>query len=126
MNIMNLLWKLKKNMKLPKKDLNRYHFSLQECIRQRKEWISYLFIKLRWRSLRSEVEQQMSQKNPLISLTLAIIYLPTKILKFFHLLKLKYELEETEKEIEVLEKELLIVDHLRWNKKDNDHLKLSK
>ena len=108
------------------KDLNRYHFSLQECIRQRKEWISYLFIKLRWRSLRSEVEQQMSQKNPLISLTLAIIYLPTKILKFFHLLKLKYELEETEKEIEVLEKELLIVDHLRWNKKDNDHLKLSK
>ena len=55
---------IEKNMKLPKKDLNRYHFSLQECIRQRKEWISYLFIKLRWRSLRSEVEQQMSQKNP--------------------------------------------------------------
>ena len=113
-------------MKLPKKDLNRYHFSLQECIRQRKEWIAYLFIRLRWRSLRSEVEQEMSKKNTLISLILAIIYLPTKILKFFHLLKLKYELEETEKEIEVLEKELLIVDHLRWNKKDNDHLKLSK
>ena len=123
---MNLLWKLKKNMKLPKKDLNRYHFSLQECIRQRKEWITYLFIRLRWRSLRSEVEQEMSQKNTLISLILAIIYLPTKILKFFQFIKLKYELEETEKEIEVLEKELLIVDHLRWNKKDNDHLKLSK
>ena len=117
MNIMNLLWKLKKNMKLPKKDLNRYHFSLQECIRQRKEWITYLFIKLRWRSLRSEVEQQMIQKNPLISLTLAIIYLPTKILKFFQFVKLKYELEETKKEIKVLEKELLIVDHLRWSKK---------
>ena len=126
MNIMNSLWKLKKNMKLPKKDLNRYHFSLQECIRQRKEWITYLFIRLRWRSLRSEVEQEMSQKNTLISLILAIIYLPTKILKFFQFIKLKYELEETEKEIEVLEKELLIVDHLRWNKKDNDHLKLSK
>ena len=123
---MNSLWKLKKNMKLPKKDLNRYHFSLQECIRQRKEWITYLFIKLRWRSLRLEVEQAMSQKNPLISLILAIIYLPTKILKFFQFIKLKYELEETEKEIEVLEKELLIVDHLRWNKKDNDHLKISK
>ena len=123
---MNSLWKLKKNMKLPKKDLNRYHFSLQECIRQRKEWITYLFIRLRWRSLRSEVEQEMSQKNTLISLILAIIYLPTKILKFFQFIKLKYELEETEKEIEVLEKELLIVDHLRWNKKDNDHLKLSK
>ena len=126
MNIMNLLWKLKKNMKLPKKDLNRYHFSLQECIRQRKEWITYLFIKLRWRSLRSEVEQQMIQKNPLISLTLAIIYLPTKILKFFQFVKLKYELEETKKEIKVLEKELLIVDHLRWSKKKYDHLKLSK
>ena len=123
---MNSLWKLKKNMKLPKKDLNRYHFSLQQCIRQRKEWITYLFIRLRWRSLRSEVEQEMSQKNTLISLILAIIYLPTKILKFFQFIKLKYELEETEKEIEVLEKELLIVDHLRWNKKDNDHLKLSK
>ena len=123
---MNSLWKLKKNMKLPKKDLNIYHFSLQECIRQRKEWITYLFIRLRWRSLRSEVEQEMSKKNTLISLILAIIYLPTKILKFFQFIKLKYELEETEKEIEVLEKELLIVDHLRWNKKDNDHLKLSK
>ena len=126
MSTINSLWKLKKNMKLPKKDLNRYHFSLQECIRQRKEWITYLFIRLRWRSLRSEVEQEMSQKNTLISLILAIIYLPTKILKFFQFIKLKYELEETEKEIEVLEKELLIVDHLRWNKKDNDHLKLSK
>ena len=68
----------------------------------------------------------MSQINNLISLILAIIYLPKKILKFFQFIKLKYELEETEKEIEVLEKELLIVDHLRWNKKDNDHLKLSK
>ena len=32
---------------------------------------------------------------------------------------------ETKKEIEVLEKEILYIDHLRWNK-DDEHLKLFK
>ena len=47
-----------------------------------------------------------------------------KLLKYGEHLRLKYDLNETQKEIEVLEKEILYVDHLRWNEKDNDHLKL--
>ena len=113
-------------MKLPKKDLNRYHFALQESIRNRKEWISYYLIKLRWKTLRSEVNRHMIWNNPIISFFLSIIYLPTKLLKYGEYLRLKYDLNETQKEIEVLEKEILYVDHLRWNEKDNDHLKLFK
>ena len=113
-------------MKLPKKDLNRYHFALQESIRNRKEWISYYLIKLRWKTLRSEVNRHMIWNNPIISIFLSIIYLPTKLLKYGEYLRLKYDLNETQKEIEVLEKEILYVDHLRWNEKDDDHLKLFK
>ena len=113
-------------MKLPKKDLNRYHFALQESIRNRKEWISYYLIILRWKTLRSEVSRHMIWNNPIISIFLLIIYLPTKLLKYGEHLRLKYDLNETQKEIEVLEKEILYVDHLRWNEKDNDHLKLFK
>tara|TARA_B100001057_G_scaffold20494_1_gene18897 strand:+ start:585 stop:926 length:342 start_codon:yes stop_codon:yes gene_type:complete len=113
-------------MKLPKKDLNRYHSALQVSIKNRKEWITYYLIKLRWKTLRSEVNRHMIWNNPIISIFLFLIYLPTKLLKYSEYLKLKYELKETQKEIEVLEKEVLYVDHLRWNEKDNDHLKLFK
>jgi hypothetical protein len=113
-------------MKLPKKDLNRYHSALQECIRTRKEWITYYLIRLRWKSLRTEVDRYMIWNNPVVSFVLAIIYLPTKLLKFIQFIKLKYELHETKKEIEVLEKEILYIDHLRWNKEDDEHLKLFK
>lgn len=113
-------------MKLPKKDLNRYHSALQESIRTRKEWITYYLIRLRWKSLRAEVDRYMIWNNPVVSFVLAIIYLPTKLLKFIQFIKLKYELHETKKEIEVLEKEILYIDHLRWNKQDGEHLKLFK
>ena len=113
-------------MKLHKKDLNRYHFALQESIRYRKEWITYYIIKLRWKILRSEVNRHMIWNNPIISILLSIIYLPTKLLKYCEYLRLKYDLNETQKEIEVLEKEILYVDHLRWQEKDKDHFKLFK
>ena len=113
-------------MKLPKKDLNLYHSALIESIRTRKEWITYYVIRLRWKIIKTEVSRQMIWNNPIISLILGIIYLPTKILKYFEFLKLKYELQETQKEIDILEKEILYVDQLRWNKKDNDNLKLFK
>ena len=113
-------------MKLPKKDLNRYHYALQECIRNRKEWTTYYLIKLRWKTLRSEVNKHMIWKNPIISFFLSIIYLPTKLLKYAEYFKLKYELNKIEKEIEVLEKEILYVDHLRWSRNDKEHIKLFK
>ena len=96
-------------MKLPKKDLNRYHFALQESIRNRKEWISYYLIKLRWKTLRSEVNRHMIWNNPIISIFLSIIYLPTKLLKYGEYLRLKYDLYETQKEIEVLEKAIWVI-----------------
>ena len=57
---------------------------------------------------------------------LSIIYLPTKLLKYAEYFKLKYELNKIEKEIEVLEKEILYVDHLRWSRNDKEHIKLFK
>ena len=41
-------------------------------------------------------------------------------------MKISYELKQVEKEIEVLEKELIYVDSLRWGKRNNEDLKLLK
>ena len=41
-------------------------------------------------------------------------------------MKISYELKQVEKEIEVLEKELIYVDSLRWSKENNQDLKLLK
>ena len=57
---------------------------------------------------------------------LFIIYLPTNMFKFIENIKTSYDLKELEKEIELLEKELLYIDQLRWNKKSNEDLKLLK
>ena len=46
-------------MKLLKHEFNRYHRSVQECIRQRKEWTTYYSIKLRWKKMRKEVDTFM-------------------------------------------------------------------
>ena len=113
-------------MKLPKHELNKYHIWLQECIRTRKEWVYYYQIRLRCKMLTSEVYYFMSMKKPFISLLLFIVYLPSNILKFFENLNFSYELKRLEKEIEVMEKELIYVDGLRWNKKENENFKLLK
>ena len=55
---------------------------------------------------RSEVNKYMIWKIQLL-VFLSIIYLPTKLLKYAEYFKLKYELNKIEKEIEVLEKEIL-------------------
>ena len=113
-------------MKLPKHALNKYHSGLQECIRSRKEWMHYYIVKLRWGRMKREVSYFMSFQKPIMSLLLFIIYLPTNIFKLIENIKTNYDLKELEKEIEVLEKELLYVDQLRWNKKNNEDLKLLK
>ena len=59
-------------MKLPKKELNRYHYALQESIRSRKEWITYYTIRIRWKKLRQKVSYHM-----------IVNYFSTTICKFF-------------------------------------------
>ena len=113
-------------MKLPKHALNKYYSGLQECIRSRKEWMHYYIVKLRWGRMKREVSYFMSFQKPIMSLLLFIIYLPTNIFKFIENIKTNYDLKELEKEIEVLERELIYVDQLRWNKKNNEDLKLLK
>ena len=113
-------------MKLLKHELNRYHRSVQECIRRRKEWITYYSIKLRWKKMRKEVDTFMVWNNPIMSFFLNIIYLPIKILKIYENIKIKHDMRKTEKEIEVLEKELVYIDNLRWVSKDENNLKLLK
>ena len=54
-------------MKLLKYELNRYHRSVQECIRQRKEWITYYSIRLRWKKMKKEVDTFMIWNNPIMS-----------------------------------------------------------
>ena len=113
-------------MKLPKHELNKYHIGLQECIITRKEWLHYYQIKMRWKKLKKEVHFFMSKQKPLMSLFLFFIYLPSIIFKFLESMKISYELKQVEKEIEVLEKELIYVDSLRWSKENNQDLKLLK
>ena len=113
-------------MNLSKKDLNKYHFALQECVRSRNIWITYLCVKLRWNKLNSKVDICMQWSNPFMNLFLYIIYLPTKVFKLFNNIYTRYELKKMETEINVLKKELIYVDNLRWNKKDNLDLKVLK
>ena len=42
-----------------KKELNRYHFALQQCIRSRKEWNN----RIRWKKLRQKVSYHMIFPN---------------------------------------------------------------
>ena len=113
-------------MKLPKKDLNRYYSALQECIRHRKEWITYYKIKIRWQNLRRQVNFNLFWNNPIIGFTTFIINFPSIIHKIFQFLKIKYELKETEMEIKVLRDEMIYIDHIRWNKKEEKSLKILK
>ena len=52
--------------------------------------------------------------------------MPIKLLKIYENIKIKHDLKETEKEIEVLEKELVYIDNLRWGSKNENNLKLLK
>ena len=113
-------------MKLPKKDLNRYHSALQECIRYRKEWITYYKIKLRWLNLRRQVNFNLFWNNPIIGFVTLIINFPSIILKLFKSFRIKYELKETEMEIKVLKDEMIYIDHIRWNVKEEKNLKILK
>ena len=107
-------------MKLPKKDLNKYHYVLQECIRSRKDWITYYTVKLRWSKLKSKVNFHMIWNNPILGLLVWLINLPTLIYRYFITLKLKYELEEIETEIEIIKREIIHVDQIRWNKEEKN------
>ena len=119
------LWRVfKKNMKLPKKELNRYHFALQKCIRSRKEWITYYTIRIRWKKLRQKVSYHMIWNNPIVGIFLWTLNLPSSMLKFLDMQKLKYELKETETEIKVLQDEMIYVDQIRWNQDEEKKLKL--
>ena len=121
------LWKIqKKNMKLPKKDLNRYHSALQECIRYRKEWITYYKIKLRWQNLRGRVNFNLFWNNPIIGFVTLLINIPTIMLKLFQFFKIKSDLKEIEMEIKVLQDEMIYIDHIRWNTKEEKNLKILK
>ena len=111
-------------MKLPKKELNRYHYALQESIRSRKEWITYYTIRIRWKKLRQKVSYHMLWNNPVISIILWILNLPSLMLKFLDTQKLKYELKETEAEIKVLQDEMIYIDQIRWNQDEEKKLKL--
>ncbi len=113
-------------MKLPKKDLNRYHSALQECIRYRKEWITYYKIKLRWQNLRGRVNFNLFWNNPIFGFVTLLINIPTIILKLFQFFKIKSDLKEIEMEIKVLQDEMIFIDHVRWNTKEEKNLKILK
>ena len=113
-------------MKLPKKDLNKYHYALQECIRLRKDWITYYTIRLRWRNLKSKVNLHMLWNNPIFASLIWLINLPTLVYRYFSTLKLKYELEEIETEIKILKDEMIYIDQKRWNKEDEENIKILK
>ena len=113
-------------MKLPKKDLNKYHYALQECIRSRKDWITYYTIRLRCRNLKSKVNLHMLWNNPIFTSLIWLINLPTLVYRYFNTLKLKYELEEIETEIKILKDEMIYIDQKRWNKEDEENIKILK
>ena len=66
----------------------------------------------------------MLWNNPVISIILWILNLPSLMLKFLDTQKLKYELKETEAEIKVLQDEMIYVDQIRWNQDEKKKLKL--
>ena len=66
----------------------------------------------------------MIWNNPIVGIFLWILNLPSSILKFLEMQKLKYELKETETEIKVLQDEMIYVDQIRWNKEEEKKLKL--
>lgn len=66
----------------------------------------------------------MLWNNPVISIILWILNLPSLMLKFLDTQKLKYELKETEAEIKVLQDEMIYVDQIRWNQDEEKKLKL--
>ena len=66
----------------------------------------------------------MLWNNPVISIFLWILNLPSLMLKFLETQKFKYELKETEAEIKVLQDEMIYVDQIRWNQEEEKKLKL--
>ena len=66
----------------------------------------------------------MLWNNPVISIILWILNLPSLMLKFLDTQKLKYELKETEAEIKVLQDEMIYIDQIRWNQDEEKKLKL--
>jgi hypothetical protein len=66
----------------------------------------------------------MLWNNPVISIFLWILNLPSLMIKFLETQKFKYELKETETEIKVLQDEMIYVDQIRWNQEEEKKLKL--
>ena len=66
----------------------------------------------------------MIWNNPIVGVFLWTLNLPSSMLKFLDMQKLKYELKETETEIKVLQDEMIYVDQIRWNKEEEKKLKL--
>ena len=48
------------------------------------------------------------------------------MLKLFQFFKIKSDLKEIEMEIKVLQDEMIYIDHIRWNTKEEKNLKILK
>ena len=68
----------------------------------------------------------MLWNNPIFASLIWLINLPTLVYRYFNTLKLKYELEEIETEIKILKDEMIYIDQKRWNKEDEENIKILK
>ena len=68
----------------------------------------------------------MLWNNPILGLLIWLINLPTLVYRYLSTLKLKYELKEIETEIKILKDEMIYIDQKRWNKENEENIKILK